>query len=91
MEFFWNEEKDKSLKKERGIGFDEIVKIILSGGVVADIQHPDIKKYPGQRVLYVDVAGYIYVVPYVQDGENLFFKTIYPSRKATKEIKWRSK
>lgn len=91
MEFFWNEDKNRSLKEDRGISFDEIVRIVESGGLVSDVPHPDRAKYPGQRVMYVDVSGYIYIVPYVQDGEKLFLKTIYPSRKATKEIKWRAK
>ncbi|HNW81985.1 MAG TPA: toxin [bacterium] len=91
MEFLWNEDKNRSLKEDRGISFDEIVRIIQSGGLVADVPHPDKLKYPEQRVMYVDVSGYIYIVPYVRDGENLFLKTIYPSRKATKEIKWRAK
>lgn len=91
MEFFWNEEKNRMLKEERGISFDEIVEIIKKGGLLSDVQHPDKENYPNQRVMYVDVSGYVYVVPYVINGEELFLKTIYPSRKATKEIKWRSK
>ena len=91
MEFFWNEEKNKMLKMTRGISFNEIVDIINQGGLVSDIDHPDQKKYPNQRVMYVDVAGYINVVPYVQNGNSLFLKTIYPSRKLTKNIKRRSK
>lgn len=90
MEFNWNEEKNRLLKENRGIGFEEIVEIILSGGIIADTPHPNLEKYLGQRVFYVDVYGYIYAVPYVRDGENLFLKTIYPSRKATKLIKRRS-
>lgn len=91
MEFFWNEEKNEMLKMTRGISFNEIVDIINQGGLVSDIDHPDQKKHPNQRVMYVDVAGYINVVPYVQNGNALFLKTIYPSRKLTKNIKWRSK
>ena len=91
MEFFWNEEKNEMLKQTRGISFNEIVKIIHSGGLVSDVIHPDRDNYPNQRVMYIDVKGYINVVPYVQDGNSLFLKTIYPSRKLTKNIKWRKK
>ena len=91
MEFFWNEEKNEMLKRTRGISFNEIVEIIQKGGLVSDIVHPDTDKYPNQRVMYVDVKGYINVVPYVQDGDSLFLKTIYPSRKLTKNITWRKK
>jgi uncharacterized DUF497 family protein len=91
MEFFWNEEKDELLKIERGISFNEIVNIIQSGGLLSDVPHPDQDKYPSQRVMYVDVSGYIYVVPYVREDDILFLKTIFPSRKATKKMKWRKK
>ena len=91
MEFFWNEEKNEMLKQIRGISFNEIVEIIHQGGLVSDIVHPDKEKYPNQRVMYIDVRGYINVVPYIQRENSLFLKTIYPSRKLTKNIKWRNK
>ncbi|HQJ59831.1 MAG TPA: toxin [bacterium] len=91
MEFFWNEEKNSMLKEGRGVSFEEIIEIIQNGGLLSDVPHPDKENYPNQRVLYVDVRGYVYVVPYVTEGESLFLKTIYPSRKATKEIIWRSR
>lgn len=73
------------LAKARGITFEEIVEIIESGAKVIQVDHPNKKKYPNQRILIVDVSGYAYMVPYVKDGTEYFLKTIIPSRKATKK------
>ena len=32
----------------------------------------------------IDVEGYAYLVPFVESEEEVFLKTIIPSRKATK-------
>ena len=47
-------------------------------------EHPNKEKYPRQRVLVVNVEGYAYLVPFVEDEIEVFLKTIIPSRKATK-------
>ena len=73
------------LAKDRGITFEEIVELIESGAKVIEVDHPNKKKYPNQRILIVDVSGYAYMVPYVKDGTEYFLKTIIPSRKATKK------
>ena len=83
--FKWNTEKNEVLAKDRGITFEEIVETIESGAKVIEVDHPNKKKYPNQRILIVDVSGYAYMVPYVQDGNECFLKTIIPSRKATKK------
>jgi uncharacterized DUF497 family protein len=84
MIFEWNAEKNEVLAKERGITFEEIVARIESGATVVETDHPNKKKYPRQRLLIVDLDGYAYMVPYVQDGDSCFLKTIIPSRKATR-------
>ena len=83
--FRWNTEKNELLAKDRGITFEEIVEIIESGAKIIEVDHPNKKKYPNQRILIVDVRGYAYMVPFVQDGNDYFLKTIIPSRKATKK------
>ena len=40
--------------------------------------------YPGQRIFIVNVEGYACLVPFVEDNENFFLKTIIPSRKMTR-------
>ncbi len=83
--FKWNTEKNEVLAKDRGITFEEIVEIIASGAKVVEVDHPNKKQYPNQRILIVDVSGYAYMVPFVKEGNEYFLKTIIPSRKATKK------
>jgi uncharacterized DUF497 family protein len=82
--FKWNAEKNEILEKERRITFEEIVEMIESGAYTLEVDHPNKKKYPNQRLLIVDASGYAYMLPFVKDGEAYFLKTIIPSRKATK-------
>ena len=42
------------------------------------------KSYGHQRQLVIAIDGYAWIVPFVTDGERIFFKTFFPSRKATK-------
>ena len=83
--FAWSVQKDASLRKERGISFEEIVYHVERGDVVDILEHPNQKRYPGQRVLVVIVDDYAYLVPCVETEEEVFLKTIIPSRKATRE------
>lgn len=50
-----------------------------------DIEHPNKTKYPNQRVFVVEVDEYAYLVPYVESDDEIFLKTVIPSRKATKQ------
>ena len=70
---------------ERGISFEEIQISIEEGNVLDDIDHPLQTRYPHQRVMVVEYEDYAYVVPYVEDDEKIYLKTIYPSRKMTKK------
>ena len=82
--FDWSEEKNEKLKNEREIGFEEVVIAITDGRVLDYYPHPNPKKYPGQTVYVVEINHYAYLVPCVEDSDKIFFKTIVPSRKATK-------
>jgi uncharacterized DUF497 family protein len=79
----WNTEKSLNLKTSRGICFEDIVFYIENGDILDDYQHPNQKKYPEQRIMVIGINNYAYLVPYVEDEEELFLKTIIPSRKAT--------
>jgi uncharacterized DUF497 family protein len=79
----WNTEKSMVLKESRGICFEDVVFYIQRGDVLDDYQHPNQQAYPGQRIMVIGVANYAYLVPYVENEEELFLKTIIPSRKAT--------
>ncbi|MBI5551979.1 MAG: toxin [Desulfobacterales bacterium] len=81
----WNTEKSLSLKESRGICFEDVVFYIEKGQILDDLVHPNQKDYPGLRIMVIDIGGYAYLVPYVESDEELFLKTIIPSRKATKK------
>lgn len=86
MVFDWSDDKDAELRVTRGIGFQDIVFHVERGDVLAVADHPNTDKYSNQKILYVRVGGYVYLVPYVDSGESKFLKTIMPSRKATKQF-----
>ena len=86
MKYFdWNKEKNEILKEERDVSFEDIVDAINEGQILDKFEHPNQKKYPNQWVYVVRIGDYAYFVPYVEDGEKEFLKTIYPSREATKK------
>jgi uncharacterized DUF497 family protein len=79
----WNTEKSLKLKESRGICFEDIVYYIEKGDILDDYLHPSQKKYPEQRIMVIGISNYAYLVPYVENEEEIFLKTIIPSRKAT--------
>ena len=83
--FSWSPEKNQLLQERRGISFEEIVFHIENGDVLDILEHSNPQKYPGQRILVVEVDGYAYLVPFVEDEREVFLKTIIPSRKATRD------
>ena len=83
--FSWSPKKNRLLQVTRGISFEEIVFHIERGDVLDLLEHPNQKRYSGQRILIVYVEGYAYIVPFVEDDREVFLKTIIPSRKATRD------
>lgn len=53
--------------------------------LLATLDHPNQKRYPGQQIYIVNINNYAYVVPFVEDEEKRFLKTIFPSRKMTEQ------
>jgi len=84
--FDWNKEKNKILKSERNISFEEIVAAINEGHVLG-IEKSQNSRYKNQYYYIVEVKKYAYVVPFIDDSEKhiIFLKTIFPSRKATRK------
>ena len=83
--FRWDPEKNNKLKAERGISFESMVVAVESGGLLDVLAHPSQAKYPRQRILVVAYDSYAYLVPFVEDDDYFFLKTIIPSRKATRD------
>jgi uncharacterized DUF497 family protein len=81
----WDDEKNVVLKKARGVSFEQVVMHIENGDVLDVMAHPNKAKYPHQQVLVVNINDYAYAVPFVEQGNERFLKTIVPNRKLTKQ------
>ena len=68
----------------RGIVFEQMVVAIEAGGLLDVLAHPNPGKYPNQKVLVVACDGYAYLVPFIEQEDHFFLKTVIPSRKATR-------
>ncbi len=79
----WSSEKNLWLIRHRGVCFEQILLLFERGELLDVADHPNPKKYPGQKMAVVAIDDYAYVVPYVENEEEIFLKTIVPSRKAT--------
>jgi predicted DNA binding CopG/RHH family protein len=79
----WNHDKNAELKRDRGIGFEDIVLAIEAGGLLDVVRHPNPQRYPRQQMLVVALDGYVHLVPPVEEDDYVFLKTVIPSRKMT--------
>lgn len=86
MKYFdWDKKKNEKIKGERNISFDEILIAIQTQKLLDTIEHPNKSKFANQKIFVVKINNYVYMVPYVEDEEKYFLKTIFPSRKMTKK------
>jgi uncharacterized DUF497 family protein len=87
VRYEWDPQKNEWLKAERDISFEKIVFHLARGDVWKLADHPDQESYSGQKIYFVIVEKYIYLVPHVVEKDYVFLKTIIPSRRATREYK----
>ncbi|OHD67145.1 MAG: toxin [Spirochaetes bacterium RBG_16_49_21] len=80
--YSWDTKKNETLKKLRGISFEEIV-YYLSAGHLMDVI--DNNKYPDQSIFVIEMNKYIYLVPFKETENQITLITIFKSRKATKK------
>ena len=83
--FRWSPEKNEQLQLDRGISFENMVVAIESGGLLDILAHLNLAKYPKPKMLVVASDGYAYLVPFVEEDDHFFLKTVIPSRKATRD------
>ncbi len=120
--FDWNEEKNRKLKEEMDISFEEVINAIENGGLLDEIANPNKEKYEtprakpvvsgetvspsilfelasptgrargarkfknsSQKMCVVEIDSYVYLVPFIEDKEKIFLKTVFPSRMATRK------
>lgn len=58
----------------------------MHDGLLDIVEHPNKSKYPSQGIFIINIDDYVYLVPFVEDNEIVFLKTIIPSRKIQKSI-----
>ena len=78
----WTFAKNEILKRERGISFEEMAYLIESDQIVGIKENPG---YPNQKMYVLEIDNYAIIVPYVEDDDQIFLKTAFPSRKYTKK------
>ena len=81
---YWSDEKNRKLKQERGLGFEDAAYYIENAKVVDIIRNPNADKYKNQEIFVLNINNYIYLVPFIETRDFVFLKTIIPSRKFTK-------
>ncbi len=84
-QFQWSDDKNEQLKAERQVSFQQVLRAIQEEQILDIIEHPDQTKYPSQRIFVIAMNEYVYLVPFVEDDEVIFLKTIIPSRKMKKK------
>jgi uncharacterized DUF497 family protein len=89
--FQWDNAKNEWLKENRGVCIEEVVILLEREDVLEIVNHPNQYKYPGQKIATVKIGDYAYLVPYIQAGDEIFLKTIIPSRRATNKYVRRKK
>ena len=86
MSFFYLR-KNKSLIKDRGVCFEDVITTIYEDKIIDTIKHPNKEKYPDQSIYIVVLMGYLCMVPYVKNNDEIYLKTIIPSRKMHQHYK----
>ena len=83
----WNIQKNEILKKQRKVSFEKVMDAMMNGKILDIIKRPNSEKYPDQKIFIIDVDDYCYLIPFVENDNEIFLKTIFPSRKYTKKYK----
>lgn len=83
----WNKDKNEWLKKNRGVCFEQVMVLIEHEKILEVVDNPNQNKYHGQKIAIAEIDGYMYLVPYEENEEEIELKTIIPSRKAMKKYK----
>lgn len=81
----WNTDKATWLKDNpdrHKVGFEECAVLIEAGQIIDDIDNPS-ANFPQQKAYVLAIEDYVYLVPYVETDDEIFLKTVFPSRKLT--------
>ena len=83
----WDEEKNQILQIQRGLSFEMVVECLENGNILARREHHNKDKYPNHYIFILQLDVYICYVPFIENENEIFLKTIIPSRKLKKEFK----
>ena len=81
----WDQGKSELLRSNpaRGnVGFEECL-LAIEENKVLDIIPNSSSNHPGQEMLVLEINGYAFCVPFVETEDQIFLKTLFPSRKHT--------
>jgi uncharacterized DUF497 family protein len=81
----WNADKNLLLLAQRGVCFEDVLVAVAGEGLLANLEHAQPERYGQQRIWVVQLKAYVYLVPYVENAQHIFLKTIIPCRKATRQ------
>ena len=73
--------------KDRGVCFEDVVTTIYEDKIIDTIKHPNKEKYPDQSIYIVELMGYVCMVTYVKNDDEIYLKKIIPSIKMHKHYK----
>lgn len=79
----WNTKKAKALKADKtrnNVGFEDCLTAIEEKRILAKLPNPN---YPNQILYVLEIDDYAYVVPFLESDDEIFLKTVFPSRKYT--------
>lgn len=79
-ELRWDLKKNERLKRIRGVSFEDLI----NSKLISILEHPARKN---QKIMLFEFKKYIWVIPFIEKEDYYFLKTLYPSRKHTKQIK----
>lgn len=79
-ELRWDLKKNERLKRIRGVSFEDLI----NSKLISILEHPTRKN---QKIMLFEFKKYIWVIPFIEEEDYYFLKTLYPSRKHTKQIK----
>jgi hypothetical protein len=83
--FRWKPDKNDWLRENRNICFEDIAFFIEKGNILDIIDNPNPKKYSGQKIYIININNYAFLVPFDEDKDGIFLRTIIPSRKLTRK------
>ena len=79
-EIRWSLVKNEKLKKTRGASFEDLI----NSKLIKIVKNP---KRVNQNIMLFEYKNYIWIVPFVEENDYYFLKTLFPSRKYTKIFK----